>query len=91
MENFYLSKSNKKDKKYMITFINQDTNRLNTIHFGFYGMNDYTLTNDKKAKERYLKRHFNSREDWFDYYKPALNILRENLILIFMLIFNIFF
>ena len=66
MDDFYLEKSDDPKKKYMVSYINQDTGRLNTIKFGAKGMNDYTITGDNKAKERYLKRHSGMGEDWTD-------------------------
>lgn len=51
-----LQKSDKPDKKYMATF-ETDSGRTKTTHFGAAGMNDYTLTRDKEARERYRTRH----------------------------------
>ena len=31
--------------------------KIKTTHFGAEGMDDYTLTGDKKARERYRVRH----------------------------------
>lgn len=56
-----IKKSNKKNKKYMATFINN--NREKTIHFGAKGMSDYTIHKDKERKERYINRH-KKRENW---------------------------
>jgi len=64
MEIFNLSVSNNPKKKYSITFINHNTGRKNTIHFGAFGMNDFTITNDITAKNRYLQRHSGMGEDW---------------------------
>jgi len=66
MNDYYLEKSNKKSKKYMIHFINPKSKRVKTINFGAKGMNDYTITGDDKAKDRYLKRHSRMGEDWND-------------------------
>ena len=49
-----VKKSDKKDKKYMAVFTDDDKNK--TIHFGASGMDDYTLTGDKLARERYRAR-----------------------------------
>jgi hypothetical protein len=57
MNDYYLEKSNKPTKKYMVTHLNSDTGKLNTIHFGANKMSDYTLHKDKDIKERYIKRH----------------------------------
>ena len=61
---FTLLKSNKPDKKYMVSFINPETKRNNTIHFGAKNMDDYTLTNDINQKNRYIRRHSYQNEDW---------------------------
>lgn len=63
MNDYYLEKSNRKDKKYMVHYINKDTGNINTIHFGAKGMNDYTITGDDEAKKRYILRH-KKNEDW---------------------------
>jgi len=49
-------KSTKPGKKWMAVF-KMDSGREKTTHFGAAGMDDYTLTKDKKARERYRKRH----------------------------------
>jgi hypothetical protein len=53
----YLQKSNKKDKKYMVTIGRK------TVHFGAKGMSDYTKHKDKERMKRYLSRH-RARENW---------------------------
>ena len=53
---YHLYKSNRKDKKYMVKFVNEN-GKINTIHFGAFGMSDYTINKDEKRKERYIKRH----------------------------------
>ena len=50
-----IKKSDKKEKKYQATFTDDD-NKKKTIHFGSAGMDDYTLTGDKLARERYRAR-----------------------------------
>jgi hypothetical protein len=60
---FFLFNSDKPSKKYMIKYVNPTTGNINTIHFGAAGMDDFTITNDIKQKNRYIKRH-QSREDW---------------------------
>ena len=57
--NYYLYESNLKSKKFVIKFVNEKTKRINTIHFGAAGYDDYTLTNDDKQKLLYQKRHQN--------------------------------
>jgi len=48
--------SNLKDKKYTAIYYDGDK-KVKTIHFGAKGMNDYTLTGDKKARDSYRARH----------------------------------
>ena len=57
MEIYHLYKSNNLKKKFMVKFINPNTGKINTIHFGAFGMSDYTINKDEKRKERYIKRH----------------------------------
>ena len=59
MSNYYLYKSTNPKKKYMAKFINQATNKINTIHFGAYSYDDYTITNNDERKRLYIKRHAN--------------------------------
>ena len=49
-------KSTKAGKKWMAVF-KMDSGREKTTHFGAAGMDDYTLSKDKKARERYRQRH----------------------------------
>ena len=51
-----ISNSSKKDKKLMAEFYD-DGKKVKTTHFGAKGMDDYTLTGDKEARERYRTRH----------------------------------
>ena len=53
--------STKADKKMMAMF--ENNGRKKTIHFGSYGMDDYTITKDKEQRERYITRH-RANEDW---------------------------
>ena len=57
---YYLKKSNRKDKKYMVK-----TPKGKTIHFGANGMSDYTIHKDHDRKLRYESRH-RKRENWND-------------------------
>ena len=57
--NYYLYNSTNPKKKYMVKFINQATNKINTIHFGAYSYDDYTITNNDERKRLYIKRHIN--------------------------------
>jgi len=50
-----IKKSDIKNKKYTAIF--NDGDKKKTIHFGARGMNDYTLTGDKKARDSYRARH----------------------------------
>jgi hypothetical protein len=59
MKYYYLYKSNKQDKKYMVKFMNHETNKINTIHFGASGYTDYLISKDIQKKENYKKRHRN--------------------------------
>jgi len=62
-----IKKSTKPKKKLMGIFYIKDSkgnlNKKRTIHFGSAGMDDYTITKDKKQRERYLNRH-RSAENW---------------------------
>ena len=51
-----ISKSTNKNKKLMAEFFDDDK-KIKTTHFGSAGMDDYTLTGDKKAREKYRVRH----------------------------------
>lgn len=53
-----LRKSNKPNKKFMVTFDGKKT-----IHFGAKGMSDFTIHKDKERKQRYINRH-KARENW---------------------------
>jgi len=61
MEIYHLYKSNNLKKKFMVKFINPNTGKINTIHFGAFGMSDYTINKDEKRKERYILRHMNDK------------------------------
>lgn len=56
---FKLSKSTRKDKKYMADFGDK------VVHFGAAGYEDYTIHKDDKRKADYLARHH--KENWTDY------------------------
>ena len=51
-----IKKSTNKDKKYMAIFYDGEK-KIKTTHFGAKGMDDYTLTGDKEARQRYRERH----------------------------------
>ena len=54
-------------KKYMVVFANEDTGRLNKIHFGSLGASDYTINKNNKKKELYKLRHANDYVDDLSY------------------------
>lgn len=58
-----IGKSDRAEKKYKAVFYNEERKKLITIHFGQRGANDYTITHDDEARERYVERH-KDREDW---------------------------
>ncbi len=67
-----LSQSTRQGKKFMVQFINKETNKNKTVHFGADGYTDYIQLNQigsksqaDEHKERYLLRHKNN-EDWSD-------------------------
>jgi hypothetical protein len=58
-----LKKADDGKYKYVVSLLNEETGRTNNIKFGAFGMNDFTITGDVSAKQRYEARH-SSREDW---------------------------
>lgn len=58
--------SDKKTKKYAITYLNKETGRPNTIYFGQAKASDYTIHKDNQRKKRYIQRHSGMGEDWND-------------------------
>jgi hypothetical protein len=60
-----LDKSDREGKKYKMIFYDNNRKKISTIHFGQAGANDYTLTHDDEAKERYINRH-EKNEEWND-------------------------
>jgi len=65
MEDYYLEKSNRKHKKYMVSWISQETGKIRTLHFGDNRYNDFILSNgNEEKKKRYIARHH--KEDWDD-------------------------
>ena len=56
MVKLVVSNSNKKDKKLKAVFT-YDDGKTKTTHFGAKGMDDYTLTKDKKQRAQYRRRH----------------------------------
>ena len=64
MNDFYMEPSDKKTKKWMVTYINKETGKPNTFYFGAKGMSDYTIHKDEQRKKRYISRHSGMGEDW---------------------------
>ena len=62
-----IKKSTDPKKKLMAIFYIKDSkgnfSKKRTIYFGQKNADDYTITKDKKQRERYLNRHRNA-EDW---------------------------
>ena len=56
MVKLVVSNSNRKDKKLKAVFT-YDDGKTKTTHFGAKGMDDYTLTKDKKQRTQYRRRH----------------------------------
>ena len=86
---FYLYKSDRPDKKYVIEFVNPKTNRPKKVYFGASGYEDYTIHKDQERKERYIQRHKNNEKwndpttagfyaRWLLWNKPTLNASIKN-------------
>lgn len=60
MRTYYLSKSTRKDKKYMVKSVGDKI-----IHFGQYGASDYTIHKDQIRQQLYIFRH-KKKENWND-------------------------
>ena len=54
---YELAVSDRPDKKFMVYFINPDTNRLKTIHFGAEPYSDFLQSQDEERKRLYRIRH----------------------------------
>jgi hypothetical protein len=68
MNDYYLEKSNRKDKKYMVHYIKDG--KLQSIHFGASGYDDFIISKGNEDKKKnYIKRH--SKEDWSDLEKAG--------------------
>jgi len=63
MQKVYLSKSTRREKKWMVEIENPSTGRTKTVHFGASGMSDFTIHKDEERYKRYITRH-RSRENW---------------------------
>jgi hypothetical protein len=68
MNDYYLEKSNRPSKKYMVHYIKDS--KLQTIHFGASGYDDFIISKGNEDKKKnYIKRH--SKEDWTDLEKAG--------------------
>jgi Family of unknown function (DUF5754) len=65
-----LDKSDRETKKYKAIFYDNQRKKIITTHFGQRGANDYTLTHDDEAKQRYIERHKNN-EDWSNFFSAG--------------------
>jgi hypothetical protein len=69
MNDYYLEKSNKKNKKYMIHYIKDG--KIKTVYFGASGYSDFIISKGNEDKKKnYIKRH-QVNEDWSDLSKPG--------------------
>jgi len=50
-------------KKYTAIFYDDNGNKIETTHFGFKGMSDYTQHKNENRKLNYIARH-RARENW---------------------------
>lgn len=57
MDVYFLYKSTNKTKKFMVKYINNNTNKINTIQFGASGYTDYTINKNDYIKNLYINRH----------------------------------
>ena len=57
--------SPKKDKKWEIHLLNQQTGKIKRISFGANGYSDFTIHKNPEQKERYIARH-QVNELWTD-------------------------
>lgn len=55
--------SDRKDKRYVVTIVDQESGKAKTVHFGSPDHENYTIHKDHSRKVNYLKRHA-PREDW---------------------------
>ena len=52
-----VSKSDRPGKKLKAVFLNSETGRTKTVHFGAAGMDDYLHSKNKDQRARYRQRH----------------------------------
>ena len=55
MDDYYIEKSNDNKHKYMVSYINEKTGRVNTIRFG--SKSDYTQHKILQMKKNYINRY----------------------------------
>ena len=67
LNEFILKPSTRKNKKYMLV-----SNKTPSIHFGGYGMSDYTIHKDPGRKLRYIMRHRKNEEQFWSHTKKNL-------------------
>ena len=57
-QTYFLYNSTNPDKKLMIKFLNNATDRINTLHFGSSQYSDFTTNNNnERSKQLYKLRH----------------------------------
>ena len=59
----FLTKSDKKDKKYKVYLFDNAKNKTKIINFGQKGYEDYTIHKNELRKQNYISRH-KKNEDW---------------------------
>lgn len=60
-----ITKSTRPDKKLMAIFQDCNSEKIKTVHFGSFGMSDFTIHKDESRKQRYINRH-SKNENWND-------------------------
>ena len=58
--------SNRKNKKMMAIFYDENKKKIKTVHFGDSRYQDFTQHHDENRRANYINRHFKN-EDWEDY------------------------
>jgi hypothetical protein len=58
-----IKNSTRPDKKKMAIFIDLNTGKTKTTHFGAKGMSDFTIHKDVERKKLYINRH-KKNENW---------------------------
>ena len=65
-----ISESDLWNKKLKAIFYDKQYNKIKTVHFGSFGMSDYTQHKNTERKNRYILRH-EKRENWNDATTPG--------------------